>query len=79
MRQRILKHYEPYRAQAERLLRRTVADDVPVIHFSSHSFTPELDGKVRKADIGLIYVPARQRGRDLCVRWKATLKTFAPT
>ena len=50
-----------------------------MIHLSSHSFTPELDGKVRKADIGLIYDPARQReggsvralegdSQDLCAR-----------
>jgi hypothetical protein len=42
----MLKHYyQPYRAQAERLVRQAIADDRLVIHLSSHSFTPELDGK----------------------------------
>jgi predicted N-formylglutamate amidohydrolase len=70
----MLKHYyQPYRAQAERLVRQAIADDRLVIHLSSHSFTPELDGKVRDSDIGLLYDPARQG--DLCERWKASLKT----
>ena len=38
-----------------------------MIHISSHSFTPELDGKVRSADVGLLYDPAR-RGRGRAVR-----------
>jgi predicted N-formylglutamate amidohydrolase len=79
VRQQILNHYYlPYRAQAERLVRRAVADGGLVIHLSSHSFTPELDGKVRHADVGLLYDPARQREGDLCDRWKASLKTCAP-
>src|SRR5437879_3657701 len=52
VRQRILKHYyQPYRAQAERLVRQAIADDGFVMHLSSHSFTPELDGKMRDSDI----------------------------
>jgi predicted N-formylglutamate amidohydrolase len=79
VRQRILKHYyQPYRAQVERLVRQAIADYGMAIHFSSHSFTPELDGKVREADIGLLYDPARPGEADLCERWKAALKNCAP-
>jgi predicted N-formylglutamate amidohydrolase len=79
IRQRILKHYyQPYRAQAERVVRRAIADRGLVIHLSSHSFTPELDGKVRDADIGLLYDPARPGEADLCERWKASLEACAP-
>jgi len=49
-----------------------------VIHLSSHSFTPDLDGKVRNADIGLLYDPARPGEADLCERWKAALSACAP-
>ena len=78
LRQRVLKHYyQPYRAQAERLVRQAIADHGHVIHLSSHSFTPELDGKVRNADIGLLYDPARPGERELCERWRAALKTCA--
>ncbi len=79
VRQRIVEHYyRPYRAQAERLVRQTIAEHGRVIHLSSHSFTPELDGKVRDADIGLPYDPARPGEADLCERWKAALKACAP-
>lgn len=80
VRQQILKHYyQPYRAQVERLVRRAIAEHDRVIHISSHSFTPELDGKVRDADIGLLYDPARPGEADLCELWKAALNTCAPT
>lgn len=79
VRQRIVeRYYQPYRAQAERLVRQAIADHGRVIHLSSHSFTPELDGKVRTADIGLLYDPARPGEADLCERWKAVLNTRAP-
>ncbi len=79
VRQQILKdYYQPYREQAERMVRRAVAGVGFVIHVSSHSFTPELDGKVRNADIGLLYDPARQREQVLCETWQAALKTCAP-
>jgi len=79
VRQRILKHYyQPYRTQAERLVRQAIADHGHVIHLSSHTFTPELDGKLRNADIGLLYDPARPGETDLCEHWKAALKACAP-
>ena len=79
VRQRILKHYyQPYRAQAERLVRQAIADHGHAIHLSSHSFTHELDGKVREADIGLLYDPTRPGEADLCKRWKAALIACAP-
>lgn len=71
-------HYQPYRDQAEALVRRAVAEHGAVIHLSSHSFTPELDGEVRRADVGLLYDPRRPGEVDLCARWKASLKACAP-
>ena len=79
LRQRILKrYYRPYRVQAERLVRQAIADHGHAIHLSSHSFTHELDGKVREADIGLLYDPTRPGEADLCERWKAALIACAP-
>ncbi len=49
-----------------------------VVHISSHSFTAELDGKVRSADVGLLYHPARRGEAELCARWKASLGAIAP-
>ena len=71
-------HYQPYRARAEALVRQAIADHGAVIHLSSHSFTPVLDGKLRRADVGLLYDPQRSGEVDLCARWKASLKVCAP-
>ena len=72
------QHYRPYRVQVERLVRQSVSRGRRVIHISSHSFTPELDGKVRRADVGLLYHPGRRGEAELCARWKASLAAFAP-
>ena len=72
------QHYRPYRLQVERLVRQSVSRGRRVIHISSHSFTPELDGKVRRADVGLLYHPGRRGEAELCARWKASLAAFAP-
>ena len=79
VRPRILEHYyQPYREQAERVVRQAITDYGLVIHLSSHSFTPELDGKLRDADIGLLYDPARPGEADLCERWKVSLDACTP-
>ena len=58
--------------------RRSVSRGRRVIHISSHSFTPELYGKVRQADVGLLYDPRRRGEVKLCARWKETLARMAP-
>jgi len=79
VREIILKqYYQPYRTQAEHLVRQAIADHGQVIHLSSHSFTPELNGKIRNADIGLLYDPARPYEVALCEQWKMALKAYAP-
>src|SRR5688500_5329320 len=77
-RQILNDYYQPYRAQAERFVMQAIAEHGRAIHLSSHSFTPELDGKVRNADIGLLYDPARPGEAALCERWKASLAICAP-
>ena len=74
----VARYYRPYRAQAERLVRQSVSRGRRVIHISSHSFTPELRGEVRNADVGLLYHPERRREAALCARWKAMLAASAP-
>jgi len=75
-RDRILQaHYAPYRVAVEAWIgiqRR------PVLHVSSHSFTPVLDGEARQADIGLLYDPRRERERTLAARWKAAILDRRP-
>ena len=64
--------------QVERLIGQAVARGHRVIHISSHSFTAELDGRVRGADVGLLYHPGRRGEAEVCARWKETLAALAP-
>jgi len=74
----IEKHYLPYRTRVERLVRKSVSRGRRVVHISSHSFTPELGGKVRCADVGLLYDPRRRAEAKLCAKWKKLLAAYAP-
>lgn len=74
----LAQHYTPYRTRVEDLVRQFVADGRRVIHLSSHSFTPVLDGRVRGADVGLLFDPGRPGELDLCARWKAAFAATAP-
>lgn len=71
-------HYAPYRGQVEHLVANAVASGQRVVHLSSHSFTPVLDGETRDADVGLLYDPSRPGEAALCARWKASLARLAP-
>ncbi len=74
----VAQHYLPYRLQVEHLVRQSVARRRRVIHISSHSFIADLDGKLRHADVGLLYHPARGAEVELCARWKSSLAAVAP-
>jgi predicted N-formylglutamate amidohydrolase len=72
------QHYQPYWMQVESLVGQAVSRGRRVIHLSSHSFTAELDGRVRDADVGLLYHPRRPGEVEACARWKETLAVRAP-
>jgi predicted N-formylglutamate amidohydrolase len=72
------RYYLPYRSRVEAGIAGAIARGSRVIHIASHSFTPNLDGEIRNADIGLLYDPARPGEVDLCHRWQAQLKLLAP-
>lgn len=71
-------HHRPYRSQVERRIGCEVAAGRRVVHLSSHSFTPVLDGVVRNADVGLLYDPARPGERALARRWQASIRELDP-
>jgi predicted N-formylglutamate amidohydrolase len=72
------RHYRPYRDRVEQFVEEWVSRGRRVIHISSHSFTPRLDGNVRRADIGLLYDPRRRGEMELCARWKISLAENSP-
>ena len=63
-------YYIPYRGEIEDVISRLVQKGEEVIHLSIHSFTPELNGELRNADIGLLYDPSRKDEKD----WSMCMK-----
>ncbi|MBI4756774.1 MAG: N-formylglutamate amidohydrolase [Betaproteobacteria bacterium] len=73
----LARHYMPYRTRVERHIRGAVADGRRVVHVSTHSFTPVLNGQVRQADVGLLYDPARPAEAALARLSQGALKSSA--
>lgn len=64
----ILAHiYDPYHdliiSSIDELLRASNG----IHHFSIHSFTSELNGVIRNADLGLLYDPVRKEEKKICM------------
>lgn len=72
------EHYRPHRDRVEEMVAQAVSLAQRVIHVASHSFTPELDGKARSADVGLLYDPRRRGEVEMCARWRDSLVALAP-
>jgi predicted N-formylglutamate amidohydrolase len=61
----IENYYRPYRQEVESRIARAVRSGDRLLHLSVHSFTPVFRGKVRDADIGLLYDPGRKAEREV--------------
>lgn len=72
------RYYHPHRRALEDLAAQRIETGHRVVHIAVHSFTPELHGQVRNADVGLLYDPARPLERDFCRRWQQVLATLDP-
>ena len=72
------RYYVPYWASAQTAVERALRKHRRLLHIGSHSFTPVMDGRVRTADIGLLYDPARPHEASLCARWRAALQRRTP-
>lgn len=75
----LARFYHPHRDWIEAQVRENVSRGAPVLHLSCHSFTPRLNGKVRRADIGLLYDPRRPAEREFCKRWQRVLRAAVPS
>lgn len=78
------QYYYPYRSSVlnwldEKLNRqwkgKLSGHDVNVIHLSIHSFTPELNGEKRNADIGILFDPKRKGEAEFAELLKSSLKS----
>ena len=55
------------------------AKSATIVHLGIHSFTPELNGKVRNTDIGILYDPSRPQERAYANVIMAEIKRLYPT
>jgi predicted N-formylglutamate amidohydrolase len=79
-RERVLERYWwPHRRSVQESVRRAIAAGRRVVHVAVHSFTPELHGEVRRADVGLLYDSRRASETELCGRWQAALRRADPS
>ncbi len=58
--QRIESYYLPYRSAVSTGVERIIDELGRCVHLCIHTYTPQLGGKVRRNDIGLLYDPYRQ-------------------
>ena len=76
---RLLSRYHlPHWERTRDAVSRGIAERGRALHLGVHSFTPVLDGVVRKPDLALLYDPARPGERDLCERWSDALAAALP-
>lgn len=69
----------PHRSEVEDAAAVAIAHGRRVLHVAVHSFTPELDGEVRNADVGFLYDSRRKQEAALCRRWAAILQRLDPS
>lgn len=70
----IAEYHRPYRTGIIEALKSRIAAGKTVVHLSVHSFTPILNGKVRRPDIALLYDPRRKNEKIFADLWIDTLK-----
>ena len=69
-------YWTEYRTAIEKFVKATPKKEI--IHLGIHSFTPELNGKVRNTDIGILYDPSRPKECELAQVIKAEIKRLHP-
>lgn len=73
------RYHTPHREAVTALVAGMVDAGQTVIHLGVHSFTPVLNGVVRRPDLALLYDPSRSPERDLSRAWAAALTAHRPT
>ena len=68
------QHYRPHREAVEAEVAQRIAAGQRVVHIASHSFTPELHGIVRQADVAWLYHAQRAGESHFAATWLAALK-----
>ncbi|MEX1042718.1 MAG: N-formylglutamate amidohydrolase [Pirellulaceae bacterium] len=72
-------YYHPYRREVRDWIGQEIEAGRQVLHLGIHSFTPELHGKIRRADLGLLYNAAHPLEKKFCDQWHPALAQLLPT
>ena len=71
----LIEHlWRPHRQAVTEAIERHIGSDKRVLHLALHSFTPVLEGKIRTADMGLLYDPRRHREKRFALALQQTLR-----
>ena len=68
----------PYRNLIEDAMRKEISLAQSVLHIALHSFTPELNDRIRHNDIGLLYDPKSKPEKEFCKKFKTFLQKENP-
>lgn len=74
----LARYHTPHRERIEADVAALVAADHHVLHLGVHSFTPVLRGVERRADLALLYDPARPSERAFAAAWTERLREALP-
>jgi len=77
-RELLARWHTPHRAAADADVAGALARSARVLHLAVHTFTPTLNGVARRADVALLYDPARRRERTLTSAWGTALGELLP-
>jgi predicted N-formylglutamate amidohydrolase len=72
------RYYAPYRERVERFIADATRSGATVLHLSVHTFTPNLDGRLRNAELGLLYDPRRTAESAYCDGLRASISKPLP-
>lgn len=79
VRQELLgRYYHPFRQAVEQQVAARLAGGERLLHLAVHSFTPLLRGRLRRAELGLLYDPACPGEQTFCRHWQLALQQRAP-
>ena len=74
----VARWHEPHWQAVAGLVEAALRRGSRALHLGVHSFTPELAGRVRDFDVGLLYDPAREAEAALCRRFTHLLQALDP-
>jgi predicted N-formylglutamate amidohydrolase len=74
----LVEFHQRYRRDVSDVISQMIKRRHQVIHLSVHTFTPCLRGKMRNADIGLLFDPRSAREKEICLSIWNRLRTELP-